>query len=130
MDDTDFPIADVVMMIGLAVLLGATAISIFRTSAPDAGTSPSVQPPKQANEAPSLPEGIAALLYVVGVLLLLAGGLIFAFADTSIHEILATLIGLMGAIFFAAGAVVTELQRIKKQLQADAMRLAANNPQP
>ena len=87
-----------------------------------------------ANASPVLPEsgatGIAALLYVVGALLLLAGGLIFAFAETSIHEILATLIGLMGAIFFAAGAVVTELQRIKKQLQADAARLAASQNQP
>ena len=74
--------------------------------------------------------GIAALLYVAGGLLLLAGGILFGLAETSIHQILSTLIGLMGAIFFAAGAVVTELQRIKKQLQADAMRLAANNPQP
>jgi predicted lipid-binding transport protein (Tim44 family) len=76
------------------------------------------------------PEGVAAALYLFGMLALMLGGLIFAFAETSIHEILATLIGLMGAIFFAAGAVVTELQRIKKQLQADAIRLAANNPQP
>jgi hypothetical protein len=74
--------------------------------------------------------GIAALLYVAGGLLLLAGGLIFAFVDTSIHQILSTLIGLMGAIFFAAGAVVTELQRINKQLQADAARLAASKNQP
>jgi len=87
-----------------------------------------------ANASPVVPEsrgtGIAALLYVAGALLLLAGGFIFAVSATSPHEILATLIGLMGAIFFAAGAVVTELQRIKKQLQADAMRLAANTPQP
>ena len=74
--------------------------------------------------------GIAAILYVVGGLALLISGFFFYAAATSIHEILATLIGLMGAIFFAAGAVVTELQRIKKQLQADAARLAANNPQP
>jgi hypothetical protein len=74
--------------------------------------------------------GIAALLYVAGGLLLLAGGILFGLADTSIHEILSTLIGLMGAIFFAAGAVVTELQRIKKQLQADAARLAASQNQP
>ena len=88
----------------------------------------------RANASPVVPEsrgtGVAALLYVAGGLLLLAGGLIFAFADTSIHEILATLIGLGGAIFYAAGAVVTELQRIKKQLQADAMRLATPNPKP
>ena len=64
--------------------------------------------------------GIAAFLYVVGGLALLIAGFFFYAAETSIHEILATLIGLMGAIFFAAGAVVTELQRIKKQLQADA----------
>ena len=61
---------------------------------------------------------------------LLLGGLLFVFSDTSLHQTLATLIGLGGAIFYAAGAVVTELQRIKKQLQADAARLAANNPQP
>ena len=74
--------------------------------------------------------GIAAFLYVVGGLALLIAGFFFYAAETSIHQILATLIGLMGAIFYAAGAVVTELQRIKKQLQADAARLAANNPQP
>jgi hypothetical protein len=74
--------------------------------------------------------GVAALLYVAGGLLMLAGAIVFGLAETSIHQILSTLIGLMGAIFFAAGAVVTELQRIKKQLQADAMRLATHNPKP
>ncbi|NQW61282.1 MAG: hypothetical protein HQ461_00500 [Deltaproteobacteria bacterium] len=60
----------------------------------------------------------------------LVGGLLFGFSETSPHQLLATLIGLGGAIFYAAGAVVTELQRIKKQLQADAMRLATHNPKP
>jgi hypothetical protein len=87
-----------------------------------------------ANASPVVREsgatGVAVALYALGMLALMLGGLIFAFVDTSIHQILATLIGLMGAIFFAAGAVVTELQRIKKQLQADAMRLATHNPQP
>ena len=66
------------------------------------------------------PTGIATALYLLGVLALLLGGFIFAVSATSPHEILATLIGLMGAIFFAAGAVVTELQRIKRRLDADA----------
>ena len=57
------------------------------------------------------------ILYLLAAAGLIGGGMVFVTAETSIHEILATLIGLMGAIFFAAGAVVTELQRIKKQLQ-------------
>ena len=122
MNDTDFAYLEVIgfmLIVGLVIVL---AVSVFKNN----DDSPPAPTPAPSDS----PTGIAALLYVAGGLLLLAGGLIFAFAATSIHEILSTLIGLMGAIFFAAGAVVTELQRIKKQLQADAMRLAANNPQP
>jgi hypothetical protein len=100
------------------------------SSGADEGPANANLPAHGAAYSESGATGIAVALYLLGVLALLLGGLIFAFAATSIHEILATLIGLMGAIFFAAGAVVTELQRIKKQLQADAMRLATHNPQP
>ena len=72
-----------------------------------------VRPYQQAEE--SSPWVI--FLYMLAAAGLIAGGVVFALAQSSIHEILATLIGLMGAIFFAAGGVVTELQRIKKQLQ-------------
>ena len=122
MSDVDFPYLQVIgfmLIVGLVIVL---AVSVFTN---DGNGRPTPTP------APvDSPTGIAVALYALGMLALVIGGLIFAFAETSIHEILATLIGLMGAIFFAAGAVVTELQRIKKQLQADAARLAANNPQP
>ena len=122
MSDVDFPYLQVIgfmLIVGLVIVL---AVSVFTN---DGSGRPTPTPARVDS-----PTGIATGLYLVGMLALVIGGLIFAFAETSIHEILATLIGLMGAIFFAAGAVVTELQRIKKQLQADAARLAANNPQP
>jgi hypothetical protein len=62
---------------------------------------------------------------MVFVAAFMGGGFIFAFAEPWIHEILATLISIMGAIFFAAGAVVTELQRIKRRLDADAAERSA-----
>ena len=121
MSDVDFPYLQVIgfmLIVGLVIVL---AVSVFTN---DGSGRPTPTPARVDS-----PTGIATGLYLVGMLALVIGGLIFAFAETSIHEILATLIGLMGAIFFAAGAVVTELQRIKKQLQADAARLATNNPQ-
>ena len=126
MNDTEFPWMLIVGIFGFVVLV----VAIFSTSAEKPKVDPNYIHPSAVLTQVSGPEGVATALYLVGMLALVLGGLIFAFAATSIHEILATLIGLMGGIFFAAGAVVTELQRIKKQLQADAARLAANNPQP
>lgn len=122
MSEPEFPYLQVIgfmLIVGLVIVL---AVSVFTND----GSSQPTPPPARVDS----PTGIATALYAIGMLALVLGGLLFAFAETSIHQILATLIGLMGAIFFAAGAVVTELQRIKKQLQADAARLAANNPQP
>ena len=122
MNGSEFPYLQVIgfmLIVGLVIVL---AVSVFTN---DGNGRPTPTPARVDS-----PTGIAVALYALGMLALVIGGLIFAFAETSIHEILATLIGLGGAIFFAAGAVVTELQRIKKQLQADAARLAANNPQP
>ena len=129
----------IVGVVVLIVLLGVLVVFGMKPTDDRVGTPASGADEHPANASPpahgaayreSGATGIAVALYALGVIALLIGGLIFALAATSIHEILATLIGLMGAIFFAAGAVVTELQRIKKQLQADAARLAANNPQP
>ena len=135
--DTDILIVPGIILIGALCVAFFTRPSRGGESTPAAGPSnPTAPNPigSHAIGAPSTgehgPTGIATALYLVGMLALVLGGLIFAFAETSIHEILATLIGLMGAIFFAAGAVVTELQRIKKQLQADAARLAASQNQP
>ena len=47
---------------------------------------------------------------------LIAGGIIFAGASTSIHEIAAVLIVVGGLVSFSAGALLTELQRIKAVL--------------
>ena len=129
----------IVGFVVLIVLLGVLVVFGIKPTDDRVGTPASAADEHPANASPpahgaayreSGATGIAVALYALGMLALVIGGLIFAFAETSIHEILATLIGLGGAIFFAAGAVVTELQRIKKQLQADAARLAANNPQP
>jgi hypothetical protein len=125
--------AVLIVFLGVLVIFGIkpTDDRVGSTSSgADEGPANANLPAHGAAYSESGATGIAVALYALGMLALLLGGLIFAFAATSIHEILATLIGLMGAIFFSAGAVVTELQRIKKQLQADAMRLAANNPQP
>ena len=129
----------IVGFVVLIVLLGVLVVFGIKPTDDRVGTPASAADEHPANASPpahgaayreSGATGIAVALYALGMLALVIGGLIFAFAETSIHEILATLIGLGGAIFFAAGAVVTELQRIKKQLQADAAHLAANNPQP
>jgi hypothetical protein len=130
MNDSDFPFVPVIGFVVFVGVVLAMAIPMFSNSDEKPKVDPNYIHPSMALTQIPGPEGVAAALYLFGMLALVLGGLIFAFAETSIHEILATLIGLMGAIFFAAGAVVTELQRIKKQLQADAMRLAANNPQP
>ena len=139
---SDFPILPILIFIGALTVAffarpsgGTAATPSAEASTPGAapgfGSAPSGPAGAHSTLSSDLgPTGIATALYLLGVLALLLGGFIFAFSATSPHEILATLIGLMGAIFFAAGAVVTELQRIKKQLQADAARLAANNPQP
>ena len=128
----------IVGFVVLIVLLGVLVVFGIKPTDDRVGTPASAADEHPANASPpahgaayreSGATGIAVALYALGMLALVIGGLIFAFAETSIHEILATLIGLGGAIFFAAGAVVTELQRIKKQLQADAARLATNNPQ-
>jgi len=130
MNDSDFPFVPVIGFVVFVGVVLAMAIPMFSNSDEKPKVDPHYIHASAALTQTPGPEGVATALYLVGMLALVLGGLIFAFAETSIHEILATLIGLMGAIFFAAGAVVTELQRIKKQLQADAMRLAANNPQP
>jgi len=134
---TDIPIVPILIFIGALCLAFFARPSGGGESTPAADPSnPAAPNPIGSNAIGSIstgehgPTGIATALYLFGMLALLLGGFIFAVSETSPHEILATLIGLMGAIFFAAGAVVTELQRIKKQLQADAMRLAANTPQP
>ena len=62
------------------------------------------------------PTGVAAVLHLVGALGLIAGGIIFAGASTSIHEIAAVLIVVGGLVSFSAGALLTELQRIKTVL--------------
>ena len=62
------------------------------------------------------PTGVAAALYAIGILGLIAGGIIFAGADTSIHEIAAVLIVIAGLVSFSAGSLLTELQRIKTVL--------------
>ncbi|NQW63752.1 MAG: hypothetical protein HQ461_13050 [Deltaproteobacteria bacterium] len=62
------------------------------------------------------PTGVAAVLHLVGALGIIAGGVIFAGADTSIHEIAAVLIVIGGLVSFTAGALLTELQRIKTVL--------------
>ena len=119
----------IVGVVVLIVLLGVLVVFGMKptddrvgTPAPGADEHPAnASPPAhRAAYRESGATGIAVALYALGVIALLIGGLIFALAATSIHEILATLIGLMGAIFFAAGAVVTELQRIKRRLDADA----------
>jgi hypothetical protein len=121
------------LIVGVVVLIVAGVLVIFgikptddRVGTPSSGgeahPANSGLPGPSAAYRESGATAIAALLYVAGGLLLLAGAILFGLAETSIHEILSTLIGLMGAIFFAAGAVVTELQRIKKQLQADATK--------
>ena len=124
---SDFPILPIlIFIVALTVAFfarpsgGTTAThaaeASTKSASRDAGSGPSGPTP-----SPDLgPTGIATALYLLGVLALLLGGFIFAVSATSPHEILATLIGLMGAIFFAAGAVVTELQRIKRRLDADA----------
>ena len=122
MNDSEFPYLQLIGIMVFVALVIVLAVSVFTND----GSDRKIRTPANVDS----PTGIATALYLIGMAALKLGGLIFAFAETSIHEILATLIGLGGAIFFAAGAVVTELQRIKKQLQADAMRLAANNPQP
>ena len=128
----------IVGVVVLIVLLGVLVVFGMKPTDDRVGTPASGADEHPASASPTVhgaayresgATGIAVALYALGVITLVVGGFIFALAETSIHEILATLIGLMGAIFFAAGAVVTELQRIKKQLQADAARLAANNPQ-
>ena len=130
MNDSDFPFAPVIGFVVFAAVVLAMAMPMF----PDNGQKPRVDPnylhPSAALTQASAPEGVATALYALGLLALVLGGLLFGFSDNSLHQNIATLIGLGGAIFYAAGAVVTELQRIKKQLQADAARLAANNPQP
>ena len=142
MNDTEFPWMLLAGLFGFVGLIVALAVPMFSTSGekPTVTPSPLPQPsqtvsthgvaPVAALPATEAPEGVALLLTFMGVLAILAGGFGFSVAETSIHQNTFTLIGLGGAIFFAAGAVVTELQRIKKQLQADAARLAANNPQP
>jgi hypothetical protein len=154
MTDTEFPIMPILGVFAFVGIVVAIAVPLFTQNRDESPVSPPVgdrpgetpanaplppaalrymAPPPAPAPAPSSsdgPEGVASFLYLFGVLIVLLAGLLFSVAETSIHEILSTLIGLMGAIFFAAGAVVTELQRIKKQLQADAVRLAANNPQP
>ena len=129
-NDSDFPFVPVIGFVVFVGVVLAMAIPMFSNSEDKPKIDPNYIHPSAALTQRSGPEGVATALYALGMLALVLGGLIFAFSETSPHEILATLIGLMGAIFFAAGAVVTELQRIKKQLQADAARLAANNPQP
>jgi hypothetical protein len=62
------------------------------------------------------PTSVAAVLYAIGILGLVAGLFVFATADTSIHEIAAVLIVIGGLLSFSAGALLTELQRIKTVL--------------
>ena len=62
------------------------------------------------------PTGVAAALYAIGMLGLIAGGIGFAGASTAIHEIAAVLIVVGGLLSFSAGALLTELQRIKTVL--------------
>ena len=119
----------IVGVVVLIVLLGVLVVFGMKPTDDRVGTPASGADEHPASASPTVhgaayresgATGIAVALYALGVIALLIGGLIFALAATSIHEILATLIGLMGAIFFAAGAVVTELQRIKRRLDADA----------
>jgi hypothetical protein len=154
MNNTEFPIMPILGVFAFVGIVVAIAVPLFSQNRDESpvslpvgdkpGETPanaplppaalrymaSPQASAPASSSSDGPEGVASFLYVFGVLIAMLGGLLFSVADTSIHQILSTLIGLMGAIFFAAGAVVTELQRIKKQLQADAMRLATHNPQP
>jgi len=124
---TDIPIVPILIFIGALCIAFFARPSGGGESTPAADPSnPTAPNPIGSHAIGSLsagehgPTGIATALYLMGMLALMLGGLIFAFADTSPHEILATEIGIMGAIFFAAGAVVTELQRIKRRLDADA----------
>lgn len=79
-------------------------------------TSQSLREAVRARAASAEPTGVAAALYAIGMLGLIAGGIVFAGADTSIHEIAAVLIVVGGLVSFSAGALLTELQRIKTVL--------------
>ena len=70
----------------------------------------------RARAASAEPTGVAAALYAIGILGLIAGGIVFAGASTAIHEIAAVLIAIGGLVSFSAGALLTELQRIKTVL--------------
>ena len=119
----------IVGVIGLIVLLGVLVVFGMKPTDDRVGTPASGADAHPENASPTVhgaayresgATGIAVALYALGVIALVLGGLLFVFSDNSLHQILATLIGLGGAIFFAAGAVVTELQRIKRRLDADA----------
>ena len=62
------------------------------------------------------PTGLAAVLIVIGILGVIAGALVFASANNSIHEIASFLVLLGGLIAFCAGALMTELQRIRRAI--------------
>ena len=86
-----------------------------RAPGPPPATSASREAAR-ARAASEGPTGVAAVLHLVGALGLIAGGTVFAGADTSIHEIAAVLIVVGGLVSFSAGALLTELQRIKAVL--------------
>ena len=79
-------------------------------------TSQSLREAVRARTLSAGPTGVAAALYAIGMLGLIAGGIVFAGASTAIHEIAAVLIVVGGLVSFSAGALLTELQRIKTVL--------------
>jgi hypothetical protein len=62
--------------------------------------------------------GMAAFLYLVGIVMLVIAWGYFQAAETSIHEIECFLIAMMGFITFCGGAVVSQLNRIREALKA------------
>lgn len=79
-------------------------------------TSQSLREAARLRAASAEPTGVAAALYAIGVLGLIAGGIVFAGADNSVHEIAAVLIAIAGFMTFCTAALLTELQRIKTVL--------------
>jgi hypothetical protein len=60
--------------------------------------------------------GMAAFLYLVGIVMLVIAWGYFQAAETSIQEIECFLIALMGFIAFCGGAVVSQLNHIRQLL--------------
>lgn len=72
-------------------------------------------PPKAAEELSSM----SAFLFIASFAGALGTWLLLQIAETSIHEIEATLIGLASVMAFCAGAILNAINKISHKIKAD-----------